>query len=193
MAISKDKALCFQKDGTTYTYYGYTTPPSGHYIGFRSGGVTRYIPLANNTNGELKVRIAGGTYSVARQTSTIRLQVQLFNRQTAFPNVRSLGEVTVQSTGTLSNTFSQNITVTVEAKLGTSQNSRSYTVSAGSSSFGSQGQVITLSTVYNNLYATQARLKITAFGQTFYSDWATLNGSSLGTYSNFTLSATVSI
>lgn len=194
MAVSTDRAICFQKGGTTYTYYGYTTPPSGHYIGFRSGGATRYVPLANNTNGELKDRIAGSTYSVARQTATATLQVQLYNRQRSTLGVQiSYGEVTVLNTGSLSKTFSQSITVTVEAKIGTSENSRSYTVSAGSSSFGSQGHVITLYSVTGGWYATQARLKITAFGQTFYSSWASLNGGSTGTYRNFTLSATVTI
>lgn len=194
MAISKDKALCFRKGGTTYTYYGYTTPPSGHYIGFRSGGVTRYVPLANNTNGGLKVRIAGSTYSVTRQISAVSLQVQIYNRQTADIAGRiSSGNVRIlANTGSLSNTFPQDITVTVYGKLNTSELSRSIPVTAGSSSFSDQGGIYP-ATQRGGLYSTQCWMIVTAFGQTFRSNTVSHNGGSDGSYRTVILLANVTI
>lgn len=193
MAISKDKALCFRKGGTTYTYYGYTTPPSGHYIGFRSGGVTRYVPLANNTNGELKVRIAGSTYSVTRQISTVRLQVELYNRYAfgvggiiASGNVRILA-----NTGSLSNAFPQNITVAVYGKLNTSEYSRSITVNAGNSSFSDQGGIYPAT--QGGAYSTQCWMIVTAFGQTFRSNTVSHSGGSAGSYRTVILSVNVTV
>ena len=198
MAISKDKALCFRKGGTTYTYYGYTTPPSGHYIGFRSGGVTRYVPLANNTSGAMKVRIADSTYSVKRQSSSVSLIVEMYSQIsfiTMQAKFRSTGWVQIkQNGGSLSDTFSQDITVTVEAKLGSSQNSQSFTVPAGEGVFGTS-QIVSLTAQLDRVSnPVQCRIKVTAFGQNFYSDWASYSGGSGGSYSGFmTLYAVVSI
>ena len=199
MSLSKDKALCFRKSGTTYTYYGYTTPPSGHYIGFRSGGVTRYVPLANNTNGGLKVRIANSTYSVARQTATVNLKVEMYsqiNFVIMSGKFMSIGFVQIQNRGgSLSETFSQDITVTVEAKLGSFQNNAySITVPAGEGVFGTVETISLTRQTDSVSHPVQCRIKVTAFGQNFYSDWASYKGTSGGSYSGvMTLYAVVSI
>ena len=200
MALSKDKALCFRKGGTTYTYYGYTTPPSGHYIGFRSGGVTRYVPLANNTNGELKDRIAGSTYSVTRQTASVILPVSIYNRRTynSFgAQWISTGYVTFTETnkGSLSKTFTQDITVAVQVKLSSAEQlSSSMTVTAGSTTFG-KTESVPVPTQKNGTtgYNTQCRLVVTAFGQTFYGSWASHNGGASGTTASVNISASISI
>lgn len=62
MSVDFSRAIRIRRNNTTVTHYGLTSAPSGHYIGFRSQGATRYIPLATGSR-YLNVRVANATYS----------------------------------------------------------------------------------------------------------------------------------
>ena len=51
--LTRDYPLQFKRNGSIYTYYGYDTPPSGHYVGIRTHGVNRYIPLIAGGGGRI--------------------------------------------------------------------------------------------------------------------------------------------
>ena len=72
MAVDFSRAIRVRRNNTTVTHYGLTTAPSGHYIGFRSQGAARYIPLATGSR-YLNARVANATYSAygVFDTSTI--------------------------------------------------------------------------------------------------------------------------
>lgn len=176
MSLANDHQYYFRKGGTTYSYRGYTTAPSGHYRAFKVGDVVRYIPLAANTSGGLCTSIGGTTYSLQRLTSQVRISISASWEIYAAGGSGILGKTTVRwTTCTMSNGGSlSGISITVRAK-----NNNNSTLATRTSSLSAEqtSKNLNLSwsvsnvsgTSMNNYIAVHFDAIITIFGQTFSS------------------------
>ena len=175
MSLANDHQFYFHKGGTTYSYRGYTTAPSGHYRAFKAGDVVRYIPLGANTSGGLCTSIGGTTYSLQRLTSQVRISISAsWEIYASGSNI--LGKTTVRwTTCTMSNGGSlSGISITVRAK-----NNNNGTLATRTSSLSAEQTSKNLNLSWSvsgiasksmgNYIGARFDAIITIFGQTFSS------------------------
>jgi len=138
MTIDRSHALKFRTGNTTYAYYGYTSYINGnHYLGFRAGNVTRYVPLTLNGSGKLKVRIADYTYAVARCSTTVTVAITVV---TTFSFVNNC-TFTLQNIAVSPNNFAFATTATV--KIGSTSVSGTLPANTSSKSIGTKSSTFT--------------------------------------------------
>ena len=85
MAVDFTRAIRIRYGGVIKIFCGLTTAPSGHYIGFRSKGATRYIPLQTSQGTNLRARVANATYyAYGSFNTTVKLQLRLESNRVYF-------------------------------------------------------------------------------------------------------------
>lgn len=183
MAVDFSRAIRIRRNNTTVTHYGLTTAPSGHYIGFRSQGATRYIPLVSSS-GYLMVRVANGNYTPYGYFNTnVKLQLReegsgwfggtVYYRLVSVSN--NVGGTSVATTIKVEFIQSDGSTVwnTITATLPANTSSKTFNTDV-------KGYAIAFFSAYN-----KCRVTVTCNGKT--------TTSSIVTFSSYNVPATVTL
>ena len=166
MAIDFSRILRYRRGGTTYTNYGLTSAPSGHYLAFCSQNATRYIPLISGTATYLRARAGGTTYTL-RGVCTYTIQVKFTKETVGIAKTQYKHTLLSVSTNTGGATLATSIKV--------------QTLNSGASVMGETTVSLpanTSSKTYNTVYATWTSMFVNAES---IKVTVTLNGKSVTT------------